>query len=754
MTPRVKETGWLRQGYPVLPSLLRIAWQDEPIPAGVLRAAGLYPPVTLGALDARIWDRLEGESNVLVLANYVGSLARSRIYFGHDASICDQPIFGRAPMEPFSLEVLPFRQRTHTVLRAAGVYVDHGWLAQVTPRQFIALKHAGVVTLLDFAVVLEAHWPIANERFVLPAGPVGDEPSPHDQRPAPGALAELVSIASEIRGLPSAEGSSAKDPRLPPRVRRRTFPASTIGEAIDDIVARGHAGTASEAAEALSIARDVRAVIVRLRDQQLEDALLEMVAAVVQPKHVSVLARRLGWDGRGGSTLEQAAALAGVSRERVRQIEAAALKKIAGHLYCPSLDASVARLEKAASTLAVDGPTTLLDAGLVRSEFLPAGVVSAAQVLDRTVRFSIGRDGRIVLGLGEKEGEALRAAASSLLDTCYISSVSELQARAQELETREVSAAAVRAFLGRLESLVWLDDDRTWFWLNSHAPPSSVVTATRKVLAVSSRITLESLRSGVLRATRARGAAVPRRAFEGVCRALGCGVDGAWVTAPPDLETASGALSKTENVLVAALRANENVLDYSSLRDECIRLGMNRNTFCVYSSYAPFLERLAPGVYALRGASVDPTRVAFLRKTALPRETSLQDHGWTEDGAIWVGYRVTAGLLNGGVLGLPQPIARLCGDRQYPLLTSGGVRVGALTVRHSTAWGLSSFFRRRGVEVDDCLVVLLDTAKNVAIARVGSEELLFSYRDGEGEGPNQLLAASEEVELNEDAVTG
>jgi hypothetical protein len=65
-------------------------------------------------------------------------------------------------------------------------------------------------------------------------------------------------------------------------------------------------------------------------------------------------------------------------------------------------------------------------------------------------------------------------------------------------------------------------------------------------------------------------------------------------------------------------------------------------------------------------------------------------------------------------------------------------------VRNGTAWGLSSFFRRRGVEAGDCLVVLIDTAHEIAVVRVGSLELLQSYEDGDGEGPNKLFRSDVE----------
>ena len=67
------------------------------------------------------------------------------------------------------------------------------------------------------------------------------------------------------------------------------------------------------------------------------------------------------------------------------------------------------------------------------------------------------------------------------------------------------------------------------------------------------------------------------------------------------------------------------VLSTLELRDACIAEGVNRHSFWLYSSYSPLLERLAPGVYALRGSQVDPITVARLSGQRGPIERALQD---------------------------------------------------------------------------------------------------------------------------------
>jgi bifunctional DNA-binding transcriptional regulator/antitoxin component of YhaV-PrlF toxin-antitoxin module len=97
------------------------------------------------------------------------------------------------------------------------------------------------------------------------------------------------------------------------------------------------------------------------------------------------------------------------------------------------------------------------------------------------------------------------------------------------------------------------------------------------------------------------------------------------------------------------------------------------------------------------------------------------------------------------VIGFPQPVARLVGDRQYELRAEDGSKVGTLSVRNGTAWGFSAFIRRRGLEEGDCLIILIDTARGIAVARAGTVELLQAYQDGEGEGPKHLIKRSSDL---------
>jgi hypothetical protein len=199
-------------------------------------------------------------------------------------------------------------------------------------------------------------------------------------------------------------------------------------------------------------------------------------------------------------------------------------------------------------------------------------------------------------------------------------------------------------------------------------------------------------------------------------------------------------LGGIETTMVDVLKSHEGVMRSSDLEDECLRRGVNRHSFWVYLSYSPVLERLAPSVYVLRGAEVDPVEVAQLAGKEVPTEPALQADGWTKDGAIWLGYRVKRNIRSSGVVSVPSGFRNVIGDRRLELYTVDGAPVGTFVVRATgSAWGLTPFFDRRGAEVGDVLIIALDIELDVAVVQVGSKDLLLTYQEDDGWGPEHFL---------------
>lgn len=111
----------------------------------------------------------------------------------------------------------------------------------------------------------------------------------------------------------------------------------------------------------------------------------------------------------------------------------------------------------------------------------------------------------------------------------------------------------------------------------------------------------------------------------------------------------------------------------------------------------------------------------------------VQDHGWGEDGTIWIAYRLTAATLSSGVVTIPAALKKLV-NGSFRLMSEEGAEMGTLVAKDTSAWGLSPFFRRRGGEEGDTLLVTLDLGQREAVARLGDEELRERASDIEGTG--------------------
>src|SRR5262249_30577341 len=132
--------------------------------------------------------------------------------------------------------------------------------------------------------------------------------------------------------------------------------------------------------------------ISRLEGMSLEDALKDYLGAVsgLQGEKLDALLARLGWHGRLPVTLQAAAEKIGVSRERIRQIEASVLKRLPSHsVVMPPLDKAIDLLENNAPIDTMTFEKLMVDRGLSRGPFHPRSVLEAAKLSGRTAAFKV-----------------------------------------------------------------------------------------------------------------------------------------------------------------------------------------------------------------------------------------------------------------------------------------------------------------------------------------------------------------------------
>jgi hypothetical protein len=440
----------------------------------------------------------------------------------------------------------------------------------------------------------------------------------------------------------------------------------------------------------------------------------------------------LGLDGCGGATLKAIGDKYGLTRERVRQIckgTTRELKRLSSlpPLLQRTLDFVSQRLPAEVGSLEAH----LQREGLTRRPFRLEGLVNAVKLLDRRLPFEIEEiDGCRMVVHPERVRMVRRTIvfARKAAARFGVATVADVAARVTEASDAAASAEFVTGVLEGRQGFEWLDRGGGWFWIRSPTK-NRVLSRIRKILCVAEGIDVGELRSGIARHYEMDGYAPPRRVLLELCRRLPyCQVEGSLVRAKPGLDWQT-ILRGTELTMVKILKEYGPIMQRAKFEELCVAVGMKRATFYVYLDYSPVIERYASGVYGLRGASAPPDLIESL----IPhreRPTSVRlDHGWTKDRKIWIGYRLSEGMVRNGAFSVPSGLKKFL-QGQFTLKAVDGSAMGTVSIRENSGWGLGPFFRRRGGEAGDTLLVVFDLSRQEALISVGDDGLLEPYQVG------------------------
>jgi hypothetical protein len=317
--------------------------------------------------------------------------------------------------------------------------------------------------------------------------------------------------------------------------------------------------------------------------------------------------------------------------------------------------------------------------------------------------------------------------ARTLISHYGLGKVADLCDRVQEEANVELDTSSVRNVLGVLKSLRWLDDESEWFFFDE-LPRNHLVRLITKVLSVAPCIHVNEMRSAIASDYRGMGFAPPKSVVLEFCKvSCRCQIDGDNIIATQP-SSVTQVLSASELLIYLVLAEHGPLLHRSDLERRCIARGMNPNTFLNYVHKLPILARYGSGVYGLRGAPVTP---GDIERCIPPAKRRLHDHGWTANAQPWLAVELSPATLSSGVLGVPSAIGRFIAGR-YLLRTLDGSEIGTFVVSGAAGWGLSPFFRRRGGEAGDVVVLTFELQRREAIVRLGTKEDLFADMETSG----------------------
>lgn len=684
--------------------------------------------IRLCDLDSTVWQRF----NPVVckqLAHAVVHHVRSALH-SFPRSILDR----RVPSLPdeVGLDALEVEWRTHNCLSNRGLLKDPATLGSQTIGNLLGIPGFGAKSLVDLLTSLEGlichllSWSRAIECSLS-----GTMPQPHlksefDHR--------LTAKAKELQRVSYAEKIHRDDPRLGHLILEIDIGAKGVEDLANRLVFRRQNPPYPD--KMLEKLGQLHSQIQSLSRMKLEDELLDLaISTAKSERKAKIAALYFGWDGRGGCTLEAAGNKVRISRERVRQICHALKTALSGkNPFAPATDRALEFVLQHVPGVAEYIEENLSRQGLANGPFRLEGLANAANLLGRKIPFAIaeGRGTRLAVAqAGELPNYLLQVleVARKSIEHWGVATVAEVSAQVAEAMSHGVDEQIVCRLLLSQHDFQWLDEARGWFWLRS-VPRNALLSQIHKILSIAERIAVSELRVGVARHHSRRGLAPPRRVLLELCRQLPeYRVVENTVIADRPLRYEK-VLSSTESTIVRVLREHGPVMQRAGLEKLCLSRGMHHVTFSSNLSYSPIIVRYAREVYGLRGTPVPPgmvERVMAEVQAAKPRRRKvLLDYGWTSDRKIWIGYRLSEGMISNGSFYIAPALKRFL-NGEFHLKPADGSHIGTLVLKGSGAWGLRSFFRRRGGDPGDCILLLFDLATRDVIVSIGDATLLDRY---------------------------
>lgn len=684
-----------RPGRPLVPDQLKSFVGALRLPTRLAKGHGLPLATELADLDEELGK--EGpQRNIGELGDEVVRAVQIR--------------FGEIRLSESIVQIHPHDRnlsvRARNCVFRAGYHSADGPIS-VTLGELAALRNLGPRTLLE---------------LLVSAPTVQESPG----RPSP-AVKKAANTMAKRRW---SRRVSSSDPRVGERLRALNPAAETAHEAAE-LLTR----TPFDPRTARRAARDIRDMVAhtdRLRRMSLEDELQDIVRSLSPtPFAARAVLLRFGFSGELPMTLESVGNELGVTRERVRQIQKRFMERMEKHrTWTPALDRALRFIERSVPSSAENLEFNMNDQDLTRARFPVQSLIRAAELFGKRVGFVLETESGIIHAEENYiPANEVRSTAARLVTHWGATTIEELRAILEAEGHSGVTPSALRGVLEVNPSFHWLDDVRDWFWL-SNTPRNRLLNQIEKIMSVAGSIDIASLRDGVGRHHRMKGFRPPREVLARLCETSGLyGREGELIVEGPSLRDWKDVLADLERTLVEILFEHGPVMRREDLEHIAVGRGVNVNSFYVYLTYSPVLARFAPGVFGLRGARISAAEVQALIPPRV-RTQRILDHGWTTDGDVWIGYKASHSTVQSGVMSAPASLKSVI-EGSFDLYTEDETPIGTLAVRDATIWGLSPFFRRRGVEEGDHLVVRIDIRAGRATVAAGDEELLLRYQKAE-----------------------
>jgi len=270
----------------------------------------------------------------------------------------------------------------------------------------------------------------------------------------------------------------------------------------------------------------VRRIFIPRDGGKLEDELWQLAAPAGSNRNMSIVVRHLGWDGRGGATLEAVGREHRISRQRALHFVKRVRRQYQGvHVVPPRLEgcllAATPRLAEKADAV----EDRLHRAGETDSRFRLEGLLTAAETFKVPVpieMFLLGAN-RVVARKGTREYllsiiQRTRRVVGRQGAVCLRCMPHPLEGKHTNEDLSELLSLDPR--------FEWLEESRSWFWFRPafaavpRKTQNRLVNRIVKTLCVSGAMQIPELWCKVARSAPKSEVTPPQSAFLGICRRI------------------------------------------------------------------------------------------------------------------------------------------------------------------------------------------------------------------------------------------
>jgi hypothetical protein len=487
----------------------------------------------------------------------------------------------------------------------------------------------------------------------------------------------------------------------------------------------------------------------------LEAELWRVVRAVETERNTEVLLKLWGWNGNDPRVLDSVGQEYQLTRERIRQIAARALDRIATHHF----DLYFLRRALVLLKDSVPAPDSTLsqqifDEGISRAPFSVWGLKAAAEIFQLRWPFdAISIKSRRMLvhpGDEPKFLRSLQVLRRRVSDRGLVNIVS----LASEVGLEDQRIPALKTFIELAASVSWLDHPREWVFLPGFAR-NRLFNLCSKVLAVCPTIRVAELRRAVGKSPRL-AIVPPQRILSAFIEKVGLGTvssDGVIVANADIQNTPTG--DSVEGLMMSVLDQYGPVMDGETFARRSVDAGVNPITFYIYRANSPLISTLGKGVYAKVGAEVAPGTVEDIvsRRNIAPR---ISEHGWTPAGRLWFGFELSLQTMTAGGIRIVSFVADLV-QGEWNVWLPDDTTCGSVTCRESFIWSFRKSFALLGAEAGDLAAFEFDLQLRTVHVRVGGPGLFEQIEEpttlAEEDEPtdDEKLISTDEVRIRFEA---